>query len=50
MIVFDGIDNEDVVDIYIIEIKTGNSTLSKRQRLIRDAVKEKRVHWSELNI
>ena len=50
MIVFDGIDNEDVVDIYIIEIKTGNSTLSKRKRLIRDAVKEKRVHWSELNI
>lgn len=50
MIVFDGIDNEDVVDIYILEIKTGNSSLNKRQRLIRDAVINKRIHWSELNL
>lgn len=50
IIVFDGIDNEDVVDIYILEIKTGNSSLNKRQRLIRDAVINKRVHWRELNV
>ena len=50
MIVFDGIENEDVVDIYILEIKTGKSTLSKRQRLIRDAVENGRVTWRELNV
>jgi predicted Holliday junction resolvase-like endonuclease len=50
MIVFDGIDNEDEVDIYILEIKTGNSSLNKRQRLIRDAVINQRVHWRELNV
>jgi predicted Holliday junction resolvase-like endonuclease len=50
IIVFDGIDNEDVVDIYMLEIKTGNSSLNKRQRLIRDAVREGRVHWRELNL
>ena len=50
IIVFDGIDNEDIVDIYILEIKTGNSSLNKRQRLIRDAVINKRVHWRELNV
>ena len=50
MIVFDGIDNEDVVDVYIIEIKTGNSSLSKRQRLIRDAIENNRVFWRELNV
>ena len=50
IIVFDGIDNEDVVDIYILEIKTGNSSLNKRQRLIRDAVRQGRVHWRELNL
>ncbi|TVT43723.1 hypothetical protein FNT36_06455 [Hymenobacter setariae] len=50
IIVFDGIDNEDIVDIYILEIKTGNSSLNKRQRLIRDAVLNKRVHWRELNV
>jgi predicted Holliday junction resolvase-like endonuclease len=50
MIVFDGIDNEDEVNIYILEIKTGNSSLNKRQRLIRDAVINQRVHWRELNV
>jgi predicted Holliday junction resolvase-like endonuclease len=48
LIVFDGIDNEDIVDIYILEIKTGDSSLSKRQRLIKDAVQNGRVHWREL--
>ena len=50
MIVFDGIDNEDVVDIWILEIKTGKSSLNKRQRLIRDAVENNRVFWRELNV
>ncbi|SHJ81916.1 Predicted secreted endonuclease [Hymenobacter daecheongensis DSM 21074] len=50
MIVFEGIENEDVVDIYILEIKTGKSSLSKRQRLIRDAVENDRVSWRELNV
>ncbi|MBO0358081.1 hypothetical protein J0X19_09015 [Hymenobacter sp. BT186] len=50
IIVFDGIDNEDIVNIYILEIKTGSSSLNKRQRLIRDAVINKRVHWRELNV
>ena len=50
MIVFDGIENEDIVDIIILEIKTGKSTLSKRQRLIRDAVENGRVTWRELNV
>jgi predicted Holliday junction resolvase-like endonuclease len=50
IIVFDGIDNEEPVNIYILEIKTGNSSLNKRQRLIRDAVRDKRIHWLELNV
>ena len=50
MIVFDGIDNEDVVDIWILEIKTGKSSLNKRQRLIRNAVENNRVFWRELNV
>ncbi|GAB2848222.1 Holliday junction resolvase-like protein [Hymenobacter ruber] len=50
MIVFEGIENEDVVNIHILEIKTGKSTLSKRQKLIRDAVENGRVTWRELNV
>lgn len=50
IIVFKGIENEEDVEIHILEIKTGNSTLNKRQRLIRDAVNHQRVYWRELNI
>ena len=50
MIVFKGIEDEEDVEIHIIEIKTGGSQLSRRQRLIRDAVRNNRVVWRELNI
>ena len=50
MIVFQGIDNEEEVTIYILEIKTGTSSLNKRQRLVRDAVENNRVVWRELNV
>ena len=50
MIVFQGIDNEEEVTIYILEIKTGTSSLNKRQKLVRDAVENNRVFWRELNI
>ena len=32
------------------EIKSGNSQLSKKQRLIRDHIKEGRVFWEEIRI
>ena len=50
MIVFDGAEAEEVVDIYILEIKTGESKLNKRQRLVKEAVLKGRVHWRELRI
>ncbi len=50
MIVFDGAEAEDVVDVYILEIKTGESKLNKRQRLVKDAVLNGRVHWRELRL
>ena len=50
LIVFKGLEDEEDVEIHILEIKTGNSSLSKRQRLIRDAVRNNRVYWREFNI
>ena len=50
MIVFQGIDNEEEVTIYILEIKTGTSSLNKRQKLVRDAIENNRVFWRELNV
>ncbi len=48
LIVFDGLDDDALRDIYFIEVKTGSSTLSKRQRQIRDAVQGQRVRWLEI--
>ena len=50
MIVFDGAEAEDVVDVYILEIKTGESKLNKRQRLVKEAILNGRVHWREIRI
>jgi predicted Holliday junction resolvase-like endonuclease len=50
MIVFDGCDHEDAVDVYFLEIKTGGSQLNKRQRLVKEAIYEGRVHWRELRL
>lgn len=49
-VVFDGLSDEDegqVREIVFIEIKTGASTLSRRERLVRDAIRAGRVKWIE---
>lgn len=50
MIVFDGADNDDVRRLIFLEIKTNNADLTKRQRQIRDAIKEHRVEWQQLTV
>ncbi len=49
-IVFDGLnDDEDdqLTAIVFVEIKTGMSVLTRRERMVRDAVKAGRVRWVE---
>jgi len=48
LIVFDGLGNDEVKKIVFVEIKTGSSTLSSRERLVRDAVLAKNVEWVEV--
>ena len=48
LIVFDGLGNEDLKKIVFVEIKTGVSTLSTRERLVRDAIIAKNVEWIEV--
>ena len=36
--------------ITFVEIKSGNSQLSAKQRHIRDLVKDKKIHWKEIRI
>ncbi len=47
LIVFDGLDDGDVRRVVFIEVKTGSSSLSKRERLVRDAIREGRIEWIE---
>lgn len=51
LLVFDGLDDGDLRQIYFVEVKTGASAaLSARQRQIRDAILSGRVRWIELRM
>jgi predicted Holliday junction resolvase-like endonuclease len=47
-VVFDGLDEENLREILFIEVKTGSSSLNKRQRYIKEAIKANRVRWIEM--
>ena len=48
LIVFDGLGEGDVKKVVFVEIKTGVSTLSTRERIVRDAVCAGKVEWLEV--
>ncbi len=48
LIVFDGLDHGNLKGIWLVEVKTGSSSLSKKQRQVRDAVRDLRVKWLEI--
>jgi predicted Holliday junction resolvase-like endonuclease len=50
LIIFDGMSEGDLRGIIFLEVKTSTSTLSTRERRIRDAVVTGRVTWQELRI
>ncbi len=49
-IVFDGLDAGEVQQITFVEVKTGSSSLTKRERQIRDAINRRCIAWEELRI
>lgn len=50
LISFTDIDSKDNISIDFLEIKTGNSSLSKKQKLIREAVLNKRVYFKTVQL
>lgn len=51
LIIFDGSEElKDSINIFFIEVKTGTAGLSKRQRLIKEAIENKRVYWKRVNM
>jgi predicted Holliday junction resolvase-like endonuclease len=47
---FKGLDGKGEVEIKFIEVKSGNSQLTTKQRRVRDAVIAKRIEWVEVRI
>ncbi len=50
LVVFDGLDAGEVRRVVLVEVKTGGSTLSGRERQVREAVQAGRVEWLELRL
>jgi predicted Holliday junction resolvase-like endonuclease len=49
-VVFDGLNDGEVRQVVFVEVKTGRSELTMRERRVRDAVKAGKVAWSELRV
>ena len=50
LIVFDGLTDGHVQRIVFLEVKTGGSTLTARERSVRDAVQAREVEWLEVRV
>jgi len=50
LIVFDGLDEGELRKIVFVEVKSGKSSLSKRERMIRDCIRKGKIEWEELRI
>jgi predicted Holliday junction resolvase-like endonuclease len=49
-VVFDGLDDGEVRKITFVEVKTGSSSLSTRERQIRNTIKQRSVEWEEFRL
>ncbi len=47
-VVFDGLSEGEIKSVVFIEVKTGASSLTSRERKIRDAVNAGRIEWAEI--
>jgi predicted Holliday junction resolvase-like endonuclease len=51
LMIFDGATRKsDSIEIYFVEIKTGSGQLSKKQKTIRDAIENNKVHWKPITV
>lgn len=49
-VVFDGLGDDEVRKIVFVEVKTGASNLSTRERSVRNAVQDKNIEWLEIKV
>ncbi len=50
LLVFDGLSENALRAVIFVEIKTGQSALAPRERLLRDAIRAGRVEWREISL
>ena len=50
LIVFKGMDEKNITEIKFIEVKSGDSQLSKSEKQLKEAIENKRVSWEEYRI
>jgi predicted Holliday junction resolvase-like endonuclease len=50
LVVFDGLAEGRVRRIVFLEVKTGGSGLTSRERCVRDVVQAREVEWAELRV
>jgi predicted Holliday junction resolvase-like endonuclease len=50
LVVFDGLSDGDVERVVFVEVKTGGSRLTRRERQVRGAVEAGKVEWLELDV
>ena len=49
-VVFKGMDNKKVDEVVFVEVKSGQSQLSKVERSLRDSIESKKVSWHEYKV
>lgn len=49
-LVFDGLGEDNVKKIVFVEVKTGASSLSTRERSVRNAIQDKNIEWLEIKV
>lgn len=50
IIVFNGADDGNIFEVIFLEVKTGKSTLTPRERQLRFLIETKKVEWRELRL
>jgi predicted Holliday junction resolvase-like endonuclease len=47
-VVFDGLSEGNLRQVVFVEVKTGTSALSKRERWVRDVVRQGKITWEQI--
>jgi predicted Holliday junction resolvase-like endonuclease len=49
-IVFNGMDDKEIKEVVFVEVKSGQSKITKHQKNLKEAIEKKKVKWEEYRI